>query len=303
MQISRRVTNGLAWAGLLVVVGVPSADIISAQVMGEGAQAAVVGKPVVIEPATRPLDDVAEAKAAPVPADRPQRPQLASVNADPVDEYLKSGRELPSYISDGSQTAAVAESDETRTASVTPQQAQPMIPATQAPSTKPLQTAEVGADTTTATTALAAGDPIDPVEVASIGPDEPTSRRIAPVPMPLAMRPAPIARPTVMPEPSTVTQEALIIPDDRAPDFPVIVRDDDDFPVMPPAPVAGGDNIVSAEELEDWESGPLSEFLAGRSGGSEYDEDGFFLDEGPDSNATYRRRPLPPDVVYVFPLN
>jgi hypothetical protein len=303
MQISRRVTNGLAWAGLLLVVGVPSADIISAQVMGEGAspRAAVVGKPMVIEPAAKPLDelpqqDVAEVKAAPVPADRPDRAQATTASTDPVDQYLQSGRELPSYISDGG---------ETQTAAV-PQDTQPgAIPATQAPATRPtgVETASVE-DSVPATAAPATGDPIDPVEVASINPDESASRKVAPVPMPLAMRPAPVARPTQTQEPSMIIREARIIPDDGAADFPVIVRENEGFPVMPPAPIVGGDNIVSAEELEEWESGPLSEFLAERGGGEPgFDPDGFFLDEGPDSSATYRRRQLPPDVVYVFPLN
>jgi hypothetical protein len=315
MQISRRVTNGLAWAGLIVVVGIPSADIISAQVMGEGtARAAVVGKPIVIEPATtQRLDevadeDVAAVKTAPIPADRPDRPQVASTTGDPVDQYLETGRELPSYISGGGeqQAAVTATPSQNPAPDAAPQQAQAgAIPATQAPSTKPAATQTASVDATAkpaTTTAPAAGDPIDPVEVASIDP----TQKIAPVPMPLAMRPTPMTRPTA-------PQEALIVPEDdrapgfdRAPDFPVIVPNPDGFPVVPPRDVArGGNDIVSAEELEAWESGPLSDFLAGRRGPGEpdFDADGFFLDEGPDSSATFRRRQLPPDIVYVYPVN
>jgi hypothetical protein len=63
--------------------------------------------------------------------------------------------------------------------------------------------------------------------------------------------------------------------------------------------------VVTAEELEDWESGPLSEFLAERGQGGidpDYDSDGFFLDEGPNSSAIYRREVVEPPVVYVYPL-
>ena len=42
MKFDRRVTNGLAWAGLFVVVGVPAADLLSAQFLGEPERVAVV---------------------------------------------------------------------------------------------------------------------------------------------------------------------------------------------------------------------------------------------------------------------
>ena len=78
-----------------------------------------------------------------------------------------------------------------------------------------------------------------------------------------------------------------------------------DYPVVPTQPAVGYDDVVTAEELEDWESGPLSEFLAERGQGGidpGYDPDGFFLDEGPNTSATYRREVVEPPVVYVYPL-
>ncbi|MNL37997.1 hypothetical protein D3C87_1601760 [compost metagenome] len=65
---------------------------------------------------------------------------------------------------------------------------------------------------------------------------------------------------------------------------------------QPPLIIDTPEPVVTAADLEDWESGPLSEFLAGRQGQarpapSDYDEDGFFLDEGPNSTARYQRFP------------
>ncbi|MFN3402391.1 MAG: hypothetical protein ACK4Z4_18790, partial [Ferrovibrio sp.] len=97
---------------------------------------------------------------------------------------------------------------------------------------------------------------VDPVQVASI------PQKVAPMPMPLSMRPRPAAMPVV-----GVAPDDIILP-------PGLVR--------PPA-------SVTADELADWEAGPLSEFLAARQrqGGPagvvdpEYDPNGFFLDQGP----------------------
>ena len=33
MSIDRRITNGLAWAGVFIVVGVPAADLLSAGIV------------------------------------------------------------------------------------------------------------------------------------------------------------------------------------------------------------------------------------------------------------------------------
>lgn len=232
MSIDRRITNGLAWAGVFLVVGVPAADLLSAQFSGGKAPAQVaVIEPVAPVPAPlsqRPAAPVAEpdvevAVAAPAkPAEPLAKPAVtpAAQTADVVDAYLQSGRPLPSYITGGN--------------------------------TAPTQVAATPPARSPIVTAPAAEAAIDPVEVAAIAP-----QKVAPVPMPLSMRPKPViaAAPPVVVIPPTVA--------------------------LPPA-------NVTAADLEDWETGPLSEFLAQhqqQAGNAyvdpSYDPNGFYLDEGP----------------------
>ena len=253
-MIDRRITNGLAWAGALLVVGIPTADLLSAQFMGapaapESVQVAVIERvapvpaPVNQRPAAPVAKPATEVAATPVakpvtrvaavaPAKPVAAPKPAAQTADAVDAFLKSGRELPSYISDGDTPAAPAQA------------------ATTAPARTPITT-------------VPAAEPaeIDPVEVASIPP-----QKVAPVPMPLSMRPQPV--------PVALVRDpgAIVIPPGLTPAEPAAI-------VRPPVD-------VTAAELEDWESGPLADFLAERQAGNayvdpRYDSDGFFLDQGP----------------------
>jgi hypothetical protein len=243
MTIDRRITNGLAWAGVLLVVGVPTADLLSAQFAGPSAtvvreQVAIV-EPVAPIPAPlsqRPVAPVAKpatqvAVAAP---EKPVAPALkpgvrpAAQTADIVDSFLQSGKPMPSYITDASAPAAPTQ------VAVTPPARTPIVTA---PAAEPVV--------------------VDPVQVAAIPP-----QKAAPVPMPLSMRPRPVTVPA-----AAVAPDDIILP-------PGLVR--------PPA-------SVTADELADWEAGPLSEFLAARQRQGqpavvvdpEYDQDGFFLDQGP----------------------
>jgi hypothetical protein len=251
MNIDRRITNGLAWAGVLLVVGVPTADLLSAQFMGNPtapapAQIAVV-RPVAPIPAplsqrpAAPVAKPAEQVAAVAPAKpvvAPATPVVAATKpvvapaaqtADAVDAFLQSGRQLPSYITDAPTTPAAPQ-----VAATAP--ARPVI--TTPPAAQPLA--------------------VDPIEVASIAP-----QKVAPTPMPLSMRPQPL--------PVALVRDPVVIPPGLTPAQPPVV-------VRPPA------NITAAD-LQDWETGPLSDFLAQRQGGNaantEVDADGFFLDEGP----------------------
>lgn len=246
MQIDRRITNGLAWAGALLVVGIPAADLLSAQFLGNGptAQVAVI-EPVAPVPAPasqRPAEPVKVAEAAPVKPVAPA-PAAAANPADPLNSYLQSGKKLPSYITGGTEETAPAAPV---AAAPTPA---PVVPA---PATA---TAEPARPPIATPAAPAAPVATDPVQVASL-PD-----KIAPIPMPLSMRPKPVAAYAPV-----------------APSQQVVVR--------PAPPVA-----VTADDLQDWESGPLSEFLARRqqqAGASQdYRPGGFYLDEetgqqGPD---------------------
>ncbi|MCR6673887.1 hypothetical protein [Devosia ginsengisoli] len=239
MSIDRRITNGLAWAGAILVVGIPTADLLSAQFMGNPsdpvpAQVAVI-EPIAPIPAplsqrpdapvAKPAAEVAAVVAPVKPATTPAavtKPAAtpAAQTADAVDAFLQSGRKLPSYIT-GADVAAPTE------VAVTP------------PARTPIVTTPPVAPTT-----------IDPVEVAAIAP-----QKVAPVPMPLSMRPRPVV---------VVAPPVVVIPPSVG---------------LPPA-------NVTAADLADWESGPLSEFLARRQGGNAYvdpgyDPNGFYLDEGP----------------------
>lgn len=248
MKFDRRITNGLAWAGVLLVVGIPAADLLSAQFSGDKAAPEQIA---VVSP------------AAPTPAPAGQRPdaakpvETAAATTKPatgqggsaVDSFLSSGKPLPSYITGGSAAAPAP----TQTAAA-PKPAPTPAPVVTTPA--PAQTAATQPVRTPIVT--------DPVQTAAL------PAKVAPVPMPLSMRPAPIRVPV-----ATTTPPADI--------------------VLPPglgntnAPRPNG--MVDSADLEDWESGPLSEFLAQREGRgsssatvtSDYDPNGFFLDEGPNA--------------------
>lgn len=258
MSIDRRITNGLAWAGVLLVVGVPTADLLSAQLMGDAPTsapvevamieriapipapasqrpAAPVAKPAAQvavtapKPVATPKPDVAPATAAAAPVAKPAVTPAAQT-ADAVDAFLQSGRPLPSYITEAGAPAAPTQ-----------------VAAT--PPTRPVITTPP---------AVAPSAAVDPIEVAAIPP-----QKVAPMPMPLSMRPAPVA---------AAPQQAIVIPSGLTPAAPDVI-------VRPPA------NVTSAD-LEDWETGPLSDFLAERQPANAYvdpgyDPNGFFLDEGP----------------------
>lgn len=239
MKIDLRITNGLAWAGVALVIGVPTADLLSAQFSGDAApvrqQVAVVSE---VAPTPAPLSQrppAAVAKpATEVAAVAPARPVADPVSkpapqATAAGSQLPSGKPMPSYITGGGAVTAPAQ------VAVT-QPARPTI----------------------VTTPVVTAPAVDPTQVASIPP-----QKIAPMPMPLSMRPAPITVPVAVTAPSAI--------------------------VLPPELTQRANPTVTAADLEDWETGPLSEFLASKQaqGGSsatvttDYDSNGFFLDDGP----------------------
>jgi hypothetical protein len=262
MKIDRRVTNGLAWAGLFVVVGVPAADLLSAQFLGEPERVAVVSPqtPLEPEPAATPVKEtVASAPPAapqprPAPAPRPQTVAAAPGGkaADPVDSFLQSGKKLPSYITGPDAPEPVAAA---RPAPAAPPAAPaPVAAAKPAPAAPPVAPAGVSVAAPASTQAPAApvvgvppapvGPTLGPVDVAALPPT-----KVAPVPMPLSMRP----RPQQVPVASVTRREEPV--------------------VIPPEVVFGERGSIGAEDLEDWESGPLSEFLSQRQARSGSDAD------------------------------
>jgi hypothetical protein len=248
MMLNSRVTWGLAWAGLALVVAVPSADMVAAQFSSR--QAMVVDEvPAKQKPAVEQV-----ALIAPIPANRPaNRDQVAAAKPaapvvttaaagnDIVDRFVSTGKKLPSYIS-GGDTAAVE----------TPAPTKPVVqqPATQvavANPDKPVTWGESkwatpgGKDPlATAATKPAVTTPAPQETVTDVAVLSPQPELIAPIPMPASMRPKSRAVAVTQPNPG-----------------------------IDPQTVASFNNTdrVTARDLQDWESGPLSDFLAQRQAG------------------------------------
>jgi hypothetical protein len=357
MPVNRKVTSSLAWVGLLLIIGVPSADFVTAQMTSaspDTINAAMVGMGTT-PPISAPTEATDVAAVTPV-----VQPETAPA-ADAVDQLLAEGRDLPAYITEAAPEAAVEVASvpveevvsepapvvaETappvvpveepapavETASVAPP-VEEVVPAVQSASIRP--PVEQAAPIVETAAVPPVTEQVDPVETAAISPavtdgprviiHEPTEQVqtvatlanvevppelpavteiVAPEPMPLSMRPASIERSSIQ-----------TLPDQRT-----SVATNADV-LLPPADVLDGRNttpggnrnprsdVITAEELEDWESGPLSEYLEqqrrGEYAASSYrdedefgpgeyvgnsDSDGFFYDEGPDRRDRDRRK-------------
>src|SRR5579872_587796 len=114
MRLNSKLTWGLAWAGLAIVIAVPSADFFTSK----SGKAAVITS--TIEPGT-PVK-VASVTTTVTPTGIKITP---SAPGDAVSSYLQTGKPLPNYISDASAPAAApaASSEEsTQVATIDPQQ-------------------------------------------------------------------------------------------------------------------------------------------------------------------------------------
>lgn len=215
-MLNRRLTGALAWAGLLLVIGVPSADFLTRSLSPEGEQrtdAAVISPAPAVTPnptatTTKPsaLPPIVPAKPAPVAKAEEAKPGPSS--GAPVDQFLSKGKKLPSYISGGDAAPA---------STATP------VAAPSGPTPTPPATTDVAS--------------LPPVEI------------VAPVPMPASMRPKP-----------------------RVAERPLVVR-----PVNGPVPPA---DVVGRDELADWDSGSLADYLA-RKGLLNGSDEGYFAEEVP----------------------
>lgn len=248
MKLDARLKGGLAWTGLFIVLAVPSADIL----FGDRDRAPSTTS------ASASIDTGAQTSVVPAlklpakPGSTGSNATAVANSADPVDAFVKTGKKLPDYISDG---------DAAPVAKTTPA----------VPSATPAAT--------------------DPIEVASLP-------REVPVPLPRTARPAvPVA--VTVPTQSLPAQQAPLIVDEGrvARNSPVAP-----FPLSQEAP------IVEADQLEEWDSGSLADYLArngllnGGAPASEpaatsYDPDGFFLDEGPNRS---RVRRVDEDGFFLF---
>ena len=234
MKLDAKVKGGLAWAGLVVILAVPAADILFGKSDGNAAATAVTsdaqaGKTQLKLPAPK-----TSAATDPI--------QTASTTDDAaVEKFLKSGKKLPSYISDGDAAAP-----QKPVATV-----KPAVPVT----TKPATPAWVKAPTRVATAPIE-----DP-----------------PVPLPRS------ARPKATQVASLPAEDKPLILDEQK------VQQQEQAAAVDPFPLSDEGQVVTGDQLQEWDSGSLAEYLQRKGLMSEstsqasddYDADGFYLDEGP----------------------
>ncbi len=278
MKLDRRLTNGLAWAGALLVIGIPAADYVTGTFAGTPSVAVVDAEAEAPTPAaTKPVTATTSPSAS--AAAKPQ----AVANADPVNGLLQSGKPLPSYITGGDTPATPAK----------PVAATPAKPATTPAVQQPTQPAQAS---TPAATPARPAITVPNEQVATL----PT--KDAPIPMPLSMRPRPVSVPLAS------TEAPLII------DQPTVPNN------LPPASLPQAqpmqNDFVTSQDLDTWESGPLSDFLANRNRRSSanytvqqnapppppepvygYDSSGFWLDQAPQGDRPIGR--YEDDVIYL----
>lgn len=250
--MNRRVTGGLAWAGLLLVLAVPSADLISQQFSPDRA--------LTIDPVATPASKPASSAASKPVAEKPKADVAVVVPT------TKKGKPMPSYISDGAKDETVKD-----VAVVKPQ-----TPAT--PRVIPGPTpAPLLPEPKVVISAPASKTPVSvpaPAQVASV---EINPAIAPPIPMPASMRPS--LRPQQQ-QPQAV---------DQVNTGAITTVNQSGY---------SNDDVVTSDELADWESGPLEEFLANRraprsvqaqSQPSDFDDNGFFLSDGPNASNTDER--------------
>jgi hypothetical protein len=111
-----------------------------------------------------------------------------------------------------------------------------------------------------------------------------------------------------------VTEPVPIVEEETVAEVPIV----DETPVRRP-PAAVEPRYITEDELAGWNRGTLADYLADEGlladassnasyddgSSAEYDEDGFFLDEGPNNNRSFRsrsRRDFQDDgFFFVFP--
>lgn len=244
MRLNSKVTGGLAWAGLALVLAVPSADMLTKP----SAKSATI---------TSDMDAIETASIA--PAVKPVVPATRTpARADAVDDYVSSGKKLPSYISD--TPAGVAQ--------------------------EPAATRQLVVPTTTASTpAVSSNGTFADDYKANVA-------AVAPKPYPASMRPKPTTSTATLP----ANEEARLVIDENE----LAQREAAIRPVEPLVP-ADSQQIVTGDQLEAWDSGSLADYLERRGLISEsgqaterletqFDEDGFFLSDGPNNSKAKRRR-------------
>ncbi len=137
-----------------------------------------------------------------------------------------------------------------------------------------------------------------PVQTAAVPPQQTQTT----TPAPAATRPVITAPRAVTGFPTPVSERPRIATAPVPVPAPVVTQ-----PAAPPLIINQPGPVVTADDLNDWESGPLSEFLANRGGQQaaqpqgDYNPNGFWLDQRPQGNS----RPVYPpayDDTYYYPF-
>ncbi len=112
MRLNSKLTWGLAWAGLAVVLAVPSVDFLTGQFGGKANSAAVITsttdpvKPAAAaETKTASVTTTVSKNRVTITPNGTLETTASTLGADPVDKLIKSGKALPDYISDGAAPA------------------------------------------------------------------------------------------------------------------------------------------------------------------------------------------------------
>lgn len=267
MKLNSKMTWGLAWAGLAVVVAVPSADFLTGQFGMKPNSAAVVTS------TTEPVAPAVPAKAAAAQQTAEVTTKVTKDGVtiipagsrapvlDPVDNYLKSGKKLPDYISDGSGSGDTVAAVPART---------PAAPAT---------------------------TPEQPTQVANV---EPAQQAVAPVPFP--RRPPDVVKPA-LPKPAQSTQPTVVVDENAlaARDEPMPDQLDVNGSAGPKPPAGIPDDWRRARQrsltryletngLIDEGPGSSASITVVERPSPEYDPDGFYLSDGPNNARAERKR-------------
>lgn len=263
MKLNSKVTGGLAWAGLVLVLAVPSADILTkpqastATITSDMDAIRTASITPAAAPAMKPaIKPVVPATRQPAGADV----AVTGKGADVVDDYVSSGKKLPSYISDVSAGTGAQQ------------------PATGKPLIMP---------TTTAKTPL-----VRPDGTFAGDAEADAAAVVAPKPYPASMRPKPTTVTAALP----ANDEAPLIIGEQD-------LERREAALQPTTPFASAESpqIIGEDQLEEWDSGSLAEYLERRGLVSDseraaerletqFDADGFFLSDGPNNSSAKRRR-------------
>ncbi len=269
MKLDGKVKGGLAWAGLFVVLAVPAADLLfpaadaNANLVTTSDTKAVVPATeaaVPVRPVSRPT--VLQVPSAAAPAADPIETASVPAGADPVENFVNSGKPLPDYISDADRVA-------TRPVATVPAVTAPAVAAP-------------------ATPTLPSAAQVPAAQVASI------PAEAAPVPRPRSARPAVQAVAALPP-----AEQPLIL------DEAAVQRRETTASRVEPFPLSddGEDIVVTGDQLEEWDSGSLADYLARRgllsgsgdtagnaasNSGSSAGQGEFVFNEGPSRPRRFR---------------